>query len=41
MQVKAELGEPEYMEFLELLRPSTCCGEIVVDGFCGGCHEPV
>lgn len=41
MQVAAELDEPQYMEFRELLRPSNCCGEIVVDGMCGGCHEHV
>ncbi|MDN4611452.1 hypothetical protein [Arthrobacter burdickii] len=41
MQVAAQLDEPQYMEFLETLRPSDCCGEIVVDGFCGGCREHV
>ena len=41
LQVAAELGEPEYQSFREMLRPSDCCGEIVVDGFCGGCREHV
>lgn len=27
MQVAAELDEPQYMEFRELLRPSNCCGQ--------------
>ena len=35
------IDEPEYAEFREVLRPSPCCGEIVIDGFCGGCHEHV
>jgi hypothetical protein len=37
----AEIDDPQYMDFLELLRPSNCCGEIVIDGMCGGCHEHV
>jgi hypothetical protein len=41
MQVSAELDEPQYLDFLEMLRPSACCGEIVVDGFCGGCNEHI
>lgn len=41
LQLAAELDEPQYMEFREVLRPSPCCGEIVVDGFCGGCHEHI
>jgi hypothetical protein len=41
LQIAAELDDPQYMEFLELLRPSNCCGEIIVDGMCGGCHEHV
>ncbi|OAE01884.1 hypothetical protein [Arthrobacter sp. OY3WO11] len=36
-----ESDEPQYQDFLELLRPSNCCGEIVVDGMCGGCHEHI
>lgn len=36
-----EANAPEYAEFRELLKPSPCCGEIVVDGFCGGCLEHV
>ncbi|MET3349001.1 UNVERIFIED_ORG: hypothetical protein ABID57_000670 [Arthrobacter sp. UYEF1] len=39
MQVAAVLDEPAYMDFRELLRPSVCCGEIVVDGRCGSCYE--
>ncbi len=34
-----EEDAPQYMEFRELLRPSACCGEIVVDGRCGSCYE--
>lgn len=41
LELAAELDEPQYMEFRELLRPSDCCGEIVVDGMCGGCREHV
>lgn len=41
MQVAAELDEPKYLDFLEMMRPSACCGEIVVDGMCGGCREHV
>ncbi|MDQ0672968.1 hypothetical protein QFZ36_000529 [Pseudarthrobacter siccitolerans] len=36
-----ESDEPQYQEFREMMRPSDCCGEIVVDGFCGGCREHV
>ncbi|WP_285250227.1 hypothetical protein [Pseudarthrobacter sp. fls2-241-R2A-168] len=41
MQVAAELDEPQYQDFLELLRPSPCCWEIAVDGMCGGCREHI
>ncbi|WP_026536959.1 hypothetical protein [Arthrobacter sp. 9MFCol3.1] len=41
LELAAELDEPAYMEFLELLRPGDCCGEIVVDGMCGGCREHI
>jgi hypothetical protein len=40
-ELAAELDAPDYLDFQEMLRPSDCCGEIVVDGFCGGCHEHI
>lgn len=35
------IDEPQLMEFREMLRPSPCCGEITLEGFCGGCGEHI
>lgn len=40
-ELAAELNEPQYLDFLEMMKPSPCCGEIVVDGMCGGCYEHI
>lgn len=31
----------EQAAFREMLRPSLCCGEITIEGFCGGCLEHI